>query len=92
MPEKNASKLEIYAAMQAAREFGCLPIFTVYDRPRDYPDGFIARMFLTGKIEIPTLITVLGSLEEIRETMIEVGMTRIERYEKDDPKILECWL
>jgi hypothetical protein len=89
---ENATKLEIYQAIEAARGLECMPLFTIYDRPSDYPDGFIARMFLTGRIEIPTLITVLGSLEEIQEKLEEVGLTKMARAEHDDPKIVECWV
>jgi hypothetical protein len=89
---ENASKLEIWAAMKAAHDMGLLPIFTVYDRPSDYPDGFIARMSITGAVEMPTLIASIGSLEEIRETLMELGLTRMDRHEADDAKIVENWL
>jgi hypothetical protein len=89
---ENATKLEIYQAIEAARGLECLPMFTIYDRPSDYPDGFIARMFLTGRLDIATLITVTGSLEDIQDKMMEVGLSKLTRSEGDDPKIVEVWL
>ena len=89
---EDATKLELWSAIQAAHLVGCLPMFVIYDRPSDYPDGFIARMFLTGKVEIPTLITVTGSLEEIQEKLMEVGMAKLARNTDDDPKIAEVWI
>lgn len=88
----NASKLELYQAIQAAREMAFLPIVTIYDRPSDHPDGFIARLFVAGNVEIPTLITVTGSLEDIQDKLMEVGLTKMNRATEDDPKIVEIWL
>lgn len=88
----NATTLELYAALQAANAHDCLPMVNIYDRPSDYPEGFIGRMFVVGKINAPTLITVTGSLEEIQEKLMEVGLTPIARDERDDPGIVETWI
>lgn len=88
----NATKLELYTAIRAALDLDCLPMVTIYDRPSDYPDGFMGRMFLTGRVELPTQITVTGSLKDIQEKLMEVGMTPLPRDEGDDPKIVETWI
>jgi hypothetical protein len=37
--------LHVLTAQSDAAKRGALAVWTVYDRPDDYPDGFIARMF-----------------------------------------------
>jgi hypothetical protein len=65
-----------------------LPIITVYARPEDYPDKFVARLFDLDK---PTnLAAVADTYEEIMEA-IPPQMSRIARSENDDPCIVETW-
>jgi hypothetical protein len=68
-----------------------LPIWTVYDHPRDYPHCYVARQFIGEK---PTSsIIVSADLEMLREMLlVQMGLTRLERDERDDPVILETWL
>ena len=73
-----------------------LPIWVVYDNPRDYPGFFIARKRTVeaGK-DVPTNeVLKAKSLEEIRERIHEVMPNgfMIPRDETDDPVIVECWL
>ncbi len=50
-----------------AAKRGALTIWTVYDRPKDHPDGFIARRFEIGRGQtIATDDTLAGKLEDIR--------------------------
>lgn len=68
--------------------------YTIYERPRDYPEGFVVRAFhiVRGQTEpvpdpgawhVPTL-------EQARK-LIPEGMARLDRYPGDDPKIVEVW-
>jgi hypothetical protein len=67
-----------------------VPIWTVYDHPRDYPEGFIARKFLS---EQPTSETITAAtLDEIREAMWQRGLTPLHRSPNDDPVIVETWI
>jgi hypothetical protein len=67
-----------------------LPIWTVYDHPRDYPHGFIARKFL---LDQPTdEIITAPTLDEIREAMWQRGLTCLKRAPGDDPVIVETWI
>lgn len=71
-----------------------LSMWTVYERPTDYPNSYVAR-----RIEIvdqrwgPTLECMvsrdLGVLRAILECK---GLTMITRDESDEPHVLETWL
>jgi hypothetical protein len=74
---------------------GGLSVWTIYDHPSDYPDTFVAREWrVTEAGFAPTQSTIESSdLEYLRRVMIvELGKTRVERSESDDPKILESWV
>lgn len=72
-----------------------LSIWTVYDHPKDYPDNYVARLFITDKEGfVPTdSIIITDSLETLRTILLtQMNLTRISRYNEDDPKIVEVWI
>lgn len=70
-----------------------LSSWTIFDRPKDYPDGYIARRFQisSGRV-IPTLDTMTGSLDEMRATFLARGLICFQRAKSDDAKIVETWM
>ena len=67
-----------------------LKIWTIYDHPTDYPDNFVARLFLLDK---PTTYLVIAStLDDLRGAMREAGLIQLDRSPGDDPKIVETWM
>jgi hypothetical protein len=70
-----------------------LDIWTIYDRPRDFPDCFVARCFTIGEgaIERAKYVITAPTLEEIRE-MIPWGLALLPRSPNDDPNIVESWI
>lgn len=67
-----------------------LSIWTIYDHPRDYPDGYVARRF---ELDRPTRDAIVGwSLRELRSLFADLGLGRIARHPSDDPVIVETWL
>ena len=88
----NDPAYQVLMANADATKRGALPMWTVYDRPKDHPHGFIARLHEVKGAPIATAMTVKGELEAIRETFKRAGMIVIERDPKDDPKIVETWL
>lgn len=81
----------IWAQLEASQR-GRLNMWTVYDRPRDHPGGFIARRFETGSGgAAATLDTLTGELEHLREVFERAGFVRIARLEGDEPQIVETW-
>lgn len=68
-----------------------LKIWTVYNHPLDYPDKFVARLFVG---EQPTeSVIIADDLETIRDILcFELGLTVLGRSPEDDSKIVETWL
>jgi len=72
-----------------------LSLWTVYDNPIDYPDKFVARLFVITKDgpAITESVIICDTLEMIREIMLtQLHLTCIGRYPQDSPKIVEVWL
>jgi len=68
-----------------------LSIWTVYDHPSDYPSSYVARLWFNDQ---PTgSLIAADDLEVVREILLtQMGLTRLERAENDDPTIVEVWL
>lgn len=65
-------------------------IWTVYDRPSDFPNSVIARRWwLTTATDD---IIVGRTLDDIRDELKLKGLICLPRSELDDPKIVETWL
>lgn len=78
-----------------AHQRNVLNVWTIFDHPRDYPDGYIARCFETGAgmtEPVPTNYTITGDLPLIRATLDYAGLVRMMRSEGDDKNIVESWL
>ena len=72
-----------------------LTMWTIYNRPLDHPDHYIARQWRTdANGPQPTQsIIIAQSLSVLRDTlMLEMGLTPIARSPGDDEKIVETWL
>ena len=66
-----------------------MEIYVIYKHPMDYPDKFVARKFIFDQ---PTEEVILeNTLEKLREKL-PFGLTCVERYENDDPVIVETWI
>ena len=66
-----------------------LDIWTVYEKPSDYPTKYVARLFQNDK---PTINAVFAdTLDGVRKK-IPPGLYCMPRDPKDDPKIMESWL
>lgn len=89
----NAVARTIYDIGKAARDNGMLSMWTVYDHPKDYPDGYIARRHEAGNgVSNPTADVVTGDLALIREAMTRCGLYCMKRAPSDDLRILETWM
>lgn len=77
----------------ASQEPG-MELWTIYDHPSDWPDGYIARKHLvidgTGG-PTPHVLTC-EQLEPLREQMRMMGLACLTRSPEDDPVIVETWL
>jgi hypothetical protein len=67
--------------------------YTIYDRPRDYPEGFVVREWLIERGNPQpqpgrswTAVSLAGA-----RSWVPDGLFRIPRSADDDPRILETW-
>lgn len=68
-------------------------LWCVYDHPRDFPNMFVARLWIViDGAAVPTK-TIMTSprLENIRSVMRKAGLAVLSRYTHDDPNIIETW-
>lgn len=80
---------KVLMANADALKRGALSLWTIYEKPLDHPDGFIARRF---ESDAPTMDTLTGELETIRDTFERAGLFKFMRNEDDEPAIVETWL
>jgi len=64
--------------------------WTIFDRPSDFPNCFVARKFCWDK---PTdEFLTADTLEEIRKLIPACFDTRIDRYPDDHSSVVETWI
>ena len=70
-----------------------LRVITIYARPQDLPEEFIAResFFDSCGIEQGEILAVAKTLNEVR-LEIPSGLTRLSRNQNDDAHIVETWM
>jgi hypothetical protein len=70
-----------------------LPMMTVYDHPSDWPEYYVARLFVTlPELTATPVCFVSGDLQPIHDQLTALGLRRMERHPQDDPAIMETWL
>jgi uncharacterized protein YbaR (Trm112 family) len=82
----------IHTAVVAPRGAGLL--YVIYDRPLDFPDGYVIRRHRRENgTTVPTgEVYTAESIDDIRHEMARCGLIRLPRHPDDDPVILEVWL
>jgi hypothetical protein len=72
---------------------GRLPQFVVYDHPSDWPDFYVARLWLALPEPTPLPLVLMDrDLDRLQTTMDALGMVKLMPSEGDDPVILETWI
>lgn len=71
-----------------------LPMWTIYDHPLDYPDHFVARMYLIrrGQVLPTNLVKIAKDVDGLRGSLEAGGLTPLARQPDDDPAIVETWV
>ena len=67
-----------------------VPIISVYRKPKDYPDKYVARLWDINN-KPTTFVVIADTLERVRE-LIPRSMVCIPPSEKDDPVIVEVYI
>lgn len=70
-----------------------LTLWVVYERPADYPEGYIARQWQvhTGVAFFTSLTVTAPTLEGVRRKLPS-GLVPFERDPNDDPCVKEVWI
>lgn len=67
------------------------PMWTIYNRPKDFPDSIIVRMWF-GEFPVSEAAQC-DSLEIARELVQSVGAcVNLGRFDDDEPHIIETWI
>lgn len=67
-------------------------IYTIFERPSDYPDHYVVREFhVTKEGSRPGFARIAETLEEAR-WLIPLDLELISRASDDDPCIVESWM
>jgi len=82
---------EAVEVQRGAHAKGDLLIWTVYCKPSDQPDHYIARPHSSRFARPLPYHLRAESLEGIRE-LLPSGLYRMARAEADDPVIVETWI
>jgi hypothetical protein len=70
-----------------------MSLWTIYHRPADYPNGFVARRFeIHEGYAVATGDMKFGATLDAVRDQIPQELYRIERSEDDDPVVVETWL
>ncbi|WP_423396070.1 hypothetical protein [Burkholderia sp. LMG 21824] len=71
-------------------------IWVIYERPTDYPNGYVARRLRAsstgGVVTSPRDVLVGDTLDEVRAQLRPFGLYRIPRDPRDEPQIVESWI
>lgn len=69
-----------------------LALFSIYDRPSDYPDGYVVRRWevVDGR-SVPGAARTAPTLERARR-LLPPGLINLGRKAGDDPCIVETWI
>jgi hypothetical protein len=74
---------------------GETPLITIYERPVDFPDEYVARLWLIRRgTEAPVMTAIVlraASLDELR-AMLPPGLRRLPREPDDEVQIVETWI
>jgi hypothetical protein len=71
-----------------------LIIFTIYDHPEAHPDCFVVQRWIIKRGKKTLTLgahKLAGSLKEAR-LLIPPGLYRLDRFQDDEPHIIENWI
>ncbi len=71
------------------------PMVVIYEKPLDFPDSFIGRIWdvTKGKATPTNTFIAKDNVEAVREDIAAAGfMMKFDRADGDDPIIVETWM
>jgi hypothetical protein len=89
----SAEVIDILLAQTEAAQRGALTVWTIYDRPKDYPHATVARKHeVASGVSVPGDHLLIADLEFLRECFRAAGLVLVPRADDDDVKIVESWV
>lgn len=70
---------------------GDLLVWTIYEKPKDFPGVFVARPYSSRAGAPCDFVMVAATLEAVRD-LLPPGLCRMPRQPGDDPVIVETWI
>ena len=70
-----------------------VPVYAIYERPRDFPGGYVVRKYVAkpGVVKIGELVGTADTLDDARR-LVPANLSRFDRHPVDDKAIVETWL
>lgn len=69
-----------------------LKMWTIYDHPVDYPNHFVARLFVIKAGDVrPTQVVITHEYLEHLRALLPKGLTCLPSVIGDEPNIIESW-
>lgn len=93
-PERELhTEAELKEALEEVHQRMGLSLWTIYERPTDYPDMFVARRWHGSSVRHePTMDLRIGeTLDSVRQ-QLPGGLTNIGRKNGDEAQIVEVWV
>jgi hypothetical protein len=93
-PDLKIIREQVMKKAGEAAPLDSLPIYTIYERPSDYPHHFVLRLFYAtrgGKVVKGKLVGIAETLENARK-MLPLGLANVGRDLSDEPQIVETWM
>jgi len=87
------ARYEAHCLADVVARAGMLPMWTIYEHPRDFPEHFVVRMHVadaSGSRPAPYAV-LCASLPEARE-QVPCYCVQMQRDPNDDPAIVELWI
>jgi len=69
-----------------------LPMWTITERPRDYPGGYVARLHVALPEPVVSVCAIYGPTLAAVRAALPPGLICLTRNHGDDPCIVETWL
>jgi hypothetical protein len=66
-----------------------IEIWTIYEKPRDFPDSFVVRLF---KNATPTIVFYIADTLERARDYIPPDKQMLDRHPSDPASIVETWV
>lgn len=68
-------------------------MIAIYDHPLDYPDTYVARLWIKKPLAATNIIVCSSELDSLRKDIQAAGfLERIDGKVEADPVILETWI